>query len=211
MIELDTPVLTFEAEAHTYKLDGEVIPSVTQLISIMGEEIPDTDDLMDAALANASERGTTMHAYLAWRLGGGAAEDFEGLPQAYAGYADAVDLFLSEHEFMPYALETPMYARERGVTYAGTPDYIGMFDGRDTILDYKFVAAVDKSRVSAQLNGYMSLTLQNGFEPEKLFAVQFLKTGDYRLYHVADNADPWFLCLDVERTKNRKHPKGAIV
>lgn len=206
---LMTPVFTFDPATHTYTLDGKKIPSVTGLISIMGDNPQEFDELLDTAFGNAAERGTVLHGYLAHRFMGGDPEDYE-MPAAYAGYADAVDLFIDEHEFEPVIIETPFYATEQRVTFAGTPDYYGGFDGKDAILDYKFVAQVNKAKVSAQLNGYASLLAANGVATEAMYAVQFMKDGTYRLYPVKDRPETFYLCLDVYRMANREHPRGRI-
>lgn len=207
--KLLTPLFSFDEETHTYTLEGKKIPSVTGLISIMGDDPQEFDELLDTAFGNAAERGTVLHGYVAWRLLGGAPEDYE-MPDDYSGYADAVDLFIAEHTFEPFIIETPFYHTERDVTFAGTPDYFGGFDGDYAILDYKFVAQVNKSKVGAQLNGYSTLLAGGGVSTEKMYAVQFMKDGTYRLYPVADNPDSFNICLDVYRMAHREHPRGRI-
>lgn len=208
-ISLSTPELLFDADSHTYTLDGVKIPSVTGLISIMGDDPQEFDELLDTVFGNAAERGTVLHGYLAHRLKGGDPDDYE-MPAAYAGYADAVDLFIDEHDLDPLIIEEPFYGKAAGVTFAGTPDYFGGFDGKDAILDYKFVAVVNKAKVSAQLNGYATLLGSNGIGVEAMYAVQFTKDGTYRLYPVADKPETFKICLDVYAMSHREHPRGRI-
>ena len=200
-------MVEFFPETHKYLVDGVEVPSVTQLVAPLGEDFDEPDDLVELAVEAAADRGVTMHAYIAHRLTGGDPEDFE-LPDAYAPYADAVELFLSEHRIIPHLIETPL----PGVGFAGTPDLVCEFDGNDAILDYKFVSTLAKSRVGAQLAGYLSLCVTNGIYPELLYAVQFLRTGDYRLYPVGvNNSEEAFgACLELYKLKRKKHPRGAI-
>lgn len=202
--------LNFDPQNHQYTVDGKAVPSVTQLVAPLGADYDEPDDFTEFAIDNAADRGIAMHAYLAHRLAGGAEDEFE-LPAEYEGYIDAVEAFLSEHEITPYYTETPMCAVWRGVTYAGTPDLIGEVDGVLTIVDYKFVSQVAKSKVGAQLHGYRVLCEENGIYPSSLIAVQFLKDGDYRVYRVGDeSAESFEICVKLQEKKTMKHPRGAI-
>lgn len=201
--------LTFEQDTHTYRVDGETVPSVTQLTAIFGPPSPEEGDDLELTMEAAADRGVTLHAYLQHRFGGGAPEDFE-LPDAYGPYADAVELFLSEHNLEPMLVETLLWGEAQGVRFAGTPDFVGEFDGRLSILDWKFVSQVQKTKVGAQLSGYWELCGANNIFPEALYCVQFLPDGTYRLYPAGMTADDLFLCLDVYRAAHKKHPRGAI-
>lgn len=196
----------YDAETHTYTVLGHVVPSVTQLVAPLGEDYDEPDDLTEGVIDAATERGTIMHAYIAHRLTGGAPEDFE-LPDAYSEYADAVERFLAEHDITPMLIETPLYSIE----YAGTPDLICEFDGVLSILDWKFVSQIAKSKVGAQLGGYRMLCELNKIFPEKLIAVQFTR-GSYRLYPAAPDAalQAFFDVRRVYALKTAKHPRGRI-
>lgn len=200
-------MLTFDEATHQYAIDGVAVPSVTQLVAPLGDDFDDMDAEMELTVEAAADRGVTMHAYIAHRLGGGVMEDFE-LPSQYLPYADAVELFLSEHSITPMLIETAM----AGDGYAGTPDLVCEFDGPLSVLDYKFVSQVCKSRVGAQLEGYRSLCEFNGIFPEKLFAVQFLPDGTYRLYPVdgVQSSVAWTVCRSLHDIKKQKHPRGRI-
>ena len=108
-------------------------------------------------------------------------------------------------------VETPLWGEAQGVRFAGTPDFVGEFDGRLSVLDWKFVSQVQKTKVGAQLSGYWELCAANGVFPEALYCVQFLPDGTYRLYPAGLTADDLFLCLDVYRAAHKKHPRGAIL
>lgn len=207
---MDAGTLTFEQDTHTYRVDGEAVPSVTQLTSIFGPPPMEEGDDLELTYEAAADRGTTLHAYLQHRFQGGAPEEFE-LPGSYGRYAGAVELFLAEHRLDPMLVETPLWGEARGVRFAGTPDFVGLFDGRLSILDWKFVSQLQKTKVGAQLSGYWELCGANGVFPEALYCVQFLPEGTYRLYPAGMEADDLFLCLDVYRAAHKKHPRGAIL
>ena len=198
--------LLFYPETHTYTLDGKEIPSVTQLVEIYSTAKVEEDSDLELTFESAAERGTLLHGYLEHRLTDGEAEDYE-IPDAYSGYVDAIELFLAEHELEPMLIETPMNCKD---CFAGTPDYIGGFDGDTAILDWKFVSQIQKTKVGAQLNGYRIMAERNDIYIEKLYCVQFLADGQYRLYSVKEYSRTFDLCWDVYQAKNMKHPRGGI-
>lgn len=199
-------MLLFDPDTHRYTLDGVPVPSVTQLVSPLGPD-PEEDPDLELTVESAADRGLTMHAYIAHRLEGNAPEDFE-LPEAYSPYADAVELFLSEHTVDPLLIETPL----PGPGFAGTPDLLCTFDGKISILDWKFVSQIVKSKVGAQLGGYRMLCEFNQLFPEALYAVQFLSDGTYRLYP-ADfdrSANAFRQSLLLRDLRQERHPRGRI-
>lgn len=196
----------FDESTHAYTVDGKAVPSVTQLVAPLGMDFNELDDFAELAIDSAADRGTTMHAYIAHRLNGGEREDFE-LPDEYMDYADAVEMFLEEHDIVPWLVEEPIGCHE----FAGTPDLVCDFDGKPTIVDYKFVSSIAKTKVGAQLQGYMRLCEKNDVYVDNLLAVQFMRDG-YRIYPVdAETTSLSFgICLTLHQLKNKKHPRGCI-
>lgn len=203
------PELLFNADTHTYTLDGKIIPSVTQLTDIYSTAQIEEDSDLELTFEIAAERGTLLHGYLEYALSNDDPGDGFPLPDAYSGYIDAINLFLAEHELEPMLIEKMLVSEDEFV-FAGTPDYVGLFDGELVILDWKFVSQVQKTKIGAQLNGYKILCENNGIYPEKLYCVQFLAGGQYRLYPVTDYGDPFDLACKVYIYKTIKHPKGGI-
>ena len=197
--------LIFDPDSHTYTLDGQKLPSVTEIVKPLGDDLDDVDSYLELAIEVAAERGTVCHSILEMLLNGEQDIDY---PTAYEPYIDAIQAFLSEHKITPLAIETPIASALR--SYAGTPDILCEFDSELSLLDYKFVAQVAKTKVKAQLNGYLAALNEYGVFPEKLFVVQFLPTGTYRLYPTAIDPTEFDLCLEIHRHKTRKHPRGRI-
>jgi len=202
-------VFEYYPVSHTYWLDGKQIPSVTELVSVYG---PDMDaDEMEEQLAPATERGTVMHDYIFRRLSNFEPEEIE-LPSMYQEYADGVELFLSEHTFIPEALERPMYS-DRSASYGGTPDYFGWFDDIPTILDWKFVSTLSKHKVAAQLGGYAVMVSDFLRRPvRQMAAVQFLP-GTYRLYRTDPRtALSLFLpCAELAIARETVFDRGTLI
>lgn len=195
--------MTFDADLHQYKVDGIIYPSVSDIIAPLGADMDDED--MGVTLEVARERGTACHEILALMLNG--ETEFE-YPSSYEPYVDAIRLFISEHEIVPIAIETPIYSEQMGI--AGTPDLLCEYDGVLSILDYKFVAQVAKTKVKAQLNAYRNMYNENFVFPEQLLTIQFLNNGTYRPYSTAIDDTEILTCLKLHELKNKKHSRGKI-
>ena len=197
----------FDADTHTYTVNGNPVPNVTSICAPLGADYDEPDDDLELTIEAAADRGLTLHAYIEHRLNGDDPDDFE-MPSIYAGYAEAVDNFLAEHEITPYLIEKSLGCE----TYAGTPDLVADVDGKVTICDWKFVSQMAKSKVMAQIGGYNNLCVLNNIYPEAFCAVQFLGNGKYREYEVdlKDALIAFAICLSVQALKNKKHPRGKI-
>lgn len=205
MIAVSDEGIEFDRERHEYRVEGAVVPSVSELIGVYGESVEEGDEL-ELKLEAAAERGTTCHEILARYL----RDENESVeyPEEYEPYVEAIRLFLSEHTIRPYAVETPVYSRKYG--YAGTPDLLCEFDGTLTLIDYKFVSQIAKTRVKAQLNAYCKAYEESGVYPEQLLAVQFLKDGTYRVYPVKYDDEELQVALKLYELKRKKHQRGVI-
>ena len=53
--------LDYDPTRHEYRVDGKLVPSVTQLVAPLGQDYDEPDDLTESVLDAATERGTTMH------------------------------------------------------------------------------------------------------------------------------------------------------
>lgn len=198
------PQIEFDAERHEYTVNGELVPCVSDIIAVYGNDMEEGDDLellMDAA----AERGTTCHYILASYLQGNWDVEY---PDSYEPYVDAIRLFLAEHHIEPLSIETPVYCEKYG--YAGTPDLLCMFDDMLTVVDYKFVSQIAKTKVKAQLNAYCIAYEEQGIYPDLMKAVQFLKDGTYRIYPVAYGDEELEAAVAVWKFKSKKHKRGEI-
>lgn len=194
----------FDEDKHEYRIDGVAVPSVTEICKPLGADTEDSADL-ENAMDIASDRGVTCHKVLEMLLNG--ETDIE-YPSAYEPYIDAVRLFVGEHNICPYAIEKALYSVS--MSLGGTPDLLADFDGVLSILDYKFVAQIAKSKVKGQLNGYRIMYNELNVYPEQLLAIQFLKDGTYRIYPVAMDDTEFMLCYQLHQLKNKKHARGKI-
>ena len=195
--------LTFVPETHSYFLDGEQIPSVSELIEPYS--LLNTDEESLRAIIRAADRGTELHSYLEYLFN----DEEPMMYTAYAPYYRAIDKLLDEHVVEPCFTEQMMWAETDGVKFAGTIDCFADFDGVPTLLDWKFVSSVQKYKVGAQLNFYRMMMEQNGVAPDQMKCIQFLPER-YRIYTVDASDNGIHTAIQVYKYKHLKHEKGRI-
>lgn len=134
--------LEFDAKTHRYLVDGEPVPSVTQIISaVLGQSWMAADWYL--------QRGRAVHACAALLAQG---LDFSYDPQI-EGQVKALRRFYSEVH--PEVISTEEKMASAVYRYAGTPDLICLIEGTKTIIDFK--ASIDEERTALQLGGYAVL------------------------------------------------------
>lgn len=195
--------LIFYDETHEYQVDGMRLASVSEILRFISRE--EYDDISQYRLDNAAERGTAVHKacevlykYRAVECG----PDIEPYVQAFVQ-------FLKDHKCNFTDIERALADTELG--FAGTPDFCGIIDGEEAIIDMKAQSSIKKTLVKAQLNAYRHLRIVNGFdEPKRLYCLQLMNTGTYRLYPVAIDDTEWRACLALHKALEKKHGRGVI-
>lgn len=123
----DTPQLQFDKSTHTYTVNGEVYPSVTQIIKEAG--------LIDDVWFNeeATDRGTIVHA--ATSLCDIGRLNAEAVPNDVQPYLDGWKRFLQENKPQIVGVERRFY--QPTYCFAGTIDRLLFVGGVKAILDIK--------------------------------------------------------------------------
>src|SRR5579862_9265693 len=132
-----TKNFTFDKDTHTYRLRGNVIPSVTQVI---GAVHPRNYECADWYL----ERGRKMHKAIHFLIQG--VLDWSSVDEAIAGRLQAYQKFMTEYEGRAIQTETSMYSET--YLFAGTTDAIITSQKKASLLD---VLTDFKSSLEAQV------------------------------------------------------------
>ena len=190
--------LIFLEKPHTYLLDGEQIPCVSDLCRFLSREIyKDTPPWM---LEAAAARGTAVHKATEEldKTGGVRVDD------DYAAYVQAYAAFLHEHEAVWELTEHSLWHPEH--RYAGTIDRYGTVDGIETLVDLKTTHRVYKPICTATLNLYRMMLEARGKTVRRLMILHLKKDGTYKLVTIPiDNAVPMALItLNTALKKRRK-------
>lgn len=179
-------MLTFDEETHTYRLDGRVIPSVTQILKSAG--------VIDDSFYNEEGRvrGTAVH--LATQYLDEGDLEWESLDPEIIPYVKAYQKFKEESGFIPELIEKKVFKRADSsrasvIDYAGTLDRAGkfspdfmpqsrqdFFSSDYCLIDLKTGAAPQWA--GAQLAGYAITLLP---QMVRRFVLLLKKNGKYKL------------------------------
>ena len=157
-----------------YTIDGERVPSVTDVLKIAG--LTDFSRVPEDALETARERGQDVHAWLELHD-----QDPRLVPGDLdvQGYLEAWKKFKAERKFSIKAIEEPVL--NSAYRYGGTPDRIGRIGQLQVVVEIKVVAKIHPA-TRLQLMGY-ALCLDK--QAERI-AVQLREDGTYRPHAYRD-------------------------
>lgn len=188
--------LVFFDKAHRYELDGEELPSVSELIRFISREIYGT--IGQFTLDNAAERGRKVHKATEILDKYGSveiAEDIQGYLQAYVKFLKEHDVEWSKIE---YATHHP------DGTYAGTIDRIGRVNSKLCLVDIKTSSQMQKPLHTAQLNLYRMMCT----EPLAALYILHLKPdGTYKLHDIQIDDGLAMACLTLHEALKKKPRK----
>lgn len=140
---------TFDEKTHTYRLDGVIIPSVTQITKEAG--LIDLTYVKQDILAYKADLGNKVHSTT--ELYDGNNLNIEKLHPLLRGYLEGWIKFRKECDFVPTSLEQMMF--HPLYRYAGRIDRIGTMQGVLTQLDIK--SGVHHHSYAIQSGGYAEL------------------------------------------------------
>jgi hypothetical protein len=161
--------LTFNEATHKYFIDGQSVPSVTQ---ILNDVLPYQFTVDDWYL----ERGQVIHA-CAVLVGKG--QKFEH-DDRIAGHVKALYKFWKEVKPSPMMFETKVASLK--YRFAGTFDLLAVFNSKLCLFDYK--SSLDIERTALQLAGY-ALAREECQKTQKQFkygiGVEIKENGKYKM------------------------------
>lgn len=171
---------TFDAPSHIYRLDGKIIPSVTQILA----PLVDYSMINPAVMAAAQELGTMVH--LTTELFDLGTLDESDLDPILQPYLDAWKKFRAECDFVPSTIEERMY--HPTFRYCGTSDRTGMVRGKKSVVDIKKMMSLGPV-IGLQLAAYQQLHNLSGAGVTDRYALGLRPDGTYRLQKYNDPSD----------------------
>ena len=194
--------LEFIEDGHRYLLDGEEIPSVSEIIRFAEREVYQEPNKFQ--MEQAADRGKRIHKACEQLDRTGTCEcdpDIAGCVNAYAK-------FLAEHRVKWELIEEPVVDPYK--SYAGTLDRYGEVDGHKTLLDIKSTKRITgkhKVLYSIQLALYRH-TLPDSESEIKHVILQLCDDGTYKLIKLENRFGLAASCLALHEafksTKRRK-------
>jgi hypothetical protein len=126
------PQLEFIPEGHVYRVDGMIVPSVTQLLDDAGLTV-DYAAIPAATLRHARLRG--IHVDACCDLLDEDALDWASVHPEALPYVEAWQRFCADTDYRPAAGQVPLY--HPAYQYAGTADSIGTLNGSWVVVERK--------------------------------------------------------------------------
>ena len=191
--------LIFLEEPHVYELDGEELPSVSEVTRFIARET--YSDIPQHILDNAADRGTRVHRLTEAldKYGSCEADEVE-LPYVSA-YVD----FRKKHKVQWEKIEWSTYNKER--LYGATIDRYGIVDGEKAIVDLKTTSTLHTVSVTAQLTLYKMACESQGMEVEKLYVLQLKKDGKAVFKEITPDPKLAESCLYLHELLKKKKRK----
>lgn len=190
--------LLFYDDTHRYTVDGEEVPSVSELTRFLTREV--YTDTPQFFMDGAAQRGTLVHKATESIDKYNSVECSEDIAPYIQGYVQ----FLKEQKPEWEKIEWPIC---NGTRYAGTVDRYGCLNGNSVILDVKTTASITglhKVLYRAQLNLYrLAVMLEKPVD--ELWILQLKKDGSYKLIPIEVDEPLAYACLTMhEAIKNSK-------
>lgn len=191
-------ILKFYDENHIYELDGEEIPSVSELSRFASREI--YGEISQFTLDNAAERGRKVHKSCENLDRFGDCEVDESIVPYIKAYIKFLEDYKPEWKYIEKALAST------NRKFAGTLDRVGTLKGEKlAIVDLKSSSAVQKVLASIQLNGYQELYEENfGEKIDELDILHLKNDGTYKLVTIPQDKSLFNSCLTLHNALKKK-------
>lgn len=172
MIEIPAvPELEFDEGSHVYRIDSEILPSVTTLMKPLSDK--HYKAIPDYVLEKAASRGSAIH---------NAAENWinfgiEDIPQEYRGYFDAFRDWWDRYK--PTVIGSELRLYHKLLRYAGTADLVCRIGDELWIIDYKSTSVLSEMLVRVQLEAYAKTLESFGVKVHRKGALHLKKDGSW--------------------------------
>ena len=179
-------------DSHRYTVDGEEVPSVSELTRFISREV--YSDVRQDAMDNAASRGTRIHkaAEALDKFGSVEIED------ELIGYLKAYIAFLKEHKPEWQKIE---WAVSNGLLYAGTLDRYGTMEDKHVIVDIKSTGRISqphKVLYTAAQNLYR-MAVQPDNPVDAIYILQLKSDGKYKLYQLEIQDELAMSCIALHQ------------
>lgn len=194
--------IVFDEERHEYTIDGEKLPSVTEICDPISFKKLDAVD--KTIVAKAAARGTAVHDMIGNYIYTGEFSD-EEIPAELEPYTIAFANWWFTYKPIPIFNELLVGGKELG--YCGTCDFVCKIDNKLTLIDFKTTSSLDKKYLSVQLYGYKKALASMGIEVEVCAALHLKKDGDWSYAEIEPNEEWWDLLVKHNQFMRRKYGK----
>lgn len=180
----ELPELTFDDGSHIYCLDGNAIPSVSQVM----EPLKDANyaGISEKTLQHAADKGTSVHNSIENFIKFG----IEDVAPEHRMYFDAFLKWWEETQPAVVGSEIRIY--HKLLRYGGTIDLLCYIDGKLTLIDFKTTYTISDMSCGVQLEAYAQALASHGIIVERKLILHLKKDGNYKLRpYPANDSQRW--------------------
>lgn len=192
-------VLTFIEDGHKYLLDGQEIPSVTQVL----DSLTDFSMIAPDVLERKKQLGLAVHAAIDLEVNDDLDESSVD-PQCMP-YVEAFRTFKADKNFVVVINETPVCSVK--YRFAGRLDLYGVMNGKTAQIDIKTVAAMSPATALQTAAYSAALEETSGHKTQTRYGLQLKADGTYRLTPYTNRND-WNVFLAFLSCHNWKKRNG---
>lgn len=186
--------LEYDDDDHVYIVDGVIVPSITQMLSVkFGNKY---DFVNKATLERAANRGTAIHKAIENFCKSGDQEDVKEVHN--------FNFLMNYYGLKVLENETPIILfKDEAPIAAGRLDLILDNNGKTCVADIKTTSVLDKEYLAYQLNLYrLGYTQSYGIKVDELYGVH-LRENKRKLVKIPVNeAVAWNIVDEYERSNN---------
>lgn len=189
------PQIEFDPVAHRYTLNGQELMSVTTILKEAG--LIDDRWFTDESRA----RGTAVHEAVFYDIHSDL--HVESLHKTIQPYVEAWFRFKRDCDFVPKTelCEARMYHPLHG--YAGTPDLVGILNGRPVLIDIK---TGDCPTARYQTAAYREFPRVRAISPDR-FSLRLFPDGRFKLSDHKNPNDFHVFLEALQKVKNKEREK----
>ena len=178
-------------ENHIYRVDGDVVPGVSEILKAGGFGDPSATDsgftIGEGVIENARERGVYIHEAIHLLLT--ESLDWDSLDEEIEPYVRAFDDWRQRSGF--YLLETEKTFFEDDNRYCGTRDLYGFVGDAPTLVDIKTGSAGLKPWHKYQLAAYAYPDSKKEAEWPARIMLHLKKDGKCKVHHFPRKKASW--------------------
>lgn len=169
----DFPELTFDDDRHIYRLDGDVIPSVSRIM----EPLKNVNyaGVSERTLRNAADKGTSVHNSIENFIKFG----IEDIATEHQLYFNAFLEWWTTAQPVVVGSEIRIY--HKILRYGGTVDLLCYIDERLTLIDYKTTYAVSDMSCGVQLEAYEKALESHGIKVDQKMILHLKRDGRFKV------------------------------
>lgn len=167
----ELPELTFDEASHIYRLNGDIIPSVSKLMEPLKDQC--YGGISKRTLENAAIKGSAVHNSIEnWIKFG-----IDDIPSEHRGYFNGFMEWWKQYKPRVFGSEVRIY--HKLMRYGGTIDLLCEIGGLLELIDFKTTYTLLEMACGVQLEAYSQALVSHGITPQRKHILHLKKDGKW--------------------------------